>query len=225
MDGILRAGENILTVSFRSPVREVAGLPARPAAFTAERLYTRRIQCSYGWDWVGRFVTMGIQNSKPGYYAFKRAAAPVICSVTNEDERYAAYVSNAGAALAAGTVRLYRYNILTGSEDTLGETAFTSPAGSAQIVLSVPEGCVMLDDTHILLCDLASEAGIDRAFFLPLRWPDAEPTVTYTPDAVTVTAPETIPALLLDAACVLEGNGMFLKRGETVLIPVTDKLL
>lgn len=59
-DGALRQGENLLEVRFRSPVRSVAGLPKRPGAFTTERLYTRRIQCTYGWDWVARFVTVGI---------------------------------------------------------------------------------------------------------------------------------------------------------------------
>ncbi len=56
----LRAGENRLEVRFRSPVKEVADKPKRPGAFTTERLWTRRIQCTYGWDWVARFVTMGI---------------------------------------------------------------------------------------------------------------------------------------------------------------------
>ncbi len=56
----LRLGENTLTVHFHSPIAQVAGLPTRPAAFTAERLYTRRMQCTYGWDWVARFVTCGI---------------------------------------------------------------------------------------------------------------------------------------------------------------------
>lgn len=60
VDGVLETGENLLEVRFRSPIREVAGRPKRAAAFTAERLYTRRIQCSYSWDWVDRFVTMGI---------------------------------------------------------------------------------------------------------------------------------------------------------------------
>ena len=60
VDGILRAGDNLLRVTLRSPVAAVAGLPARPGAFTTERLYTRRIQCTYGWDWVHRFVTVGI---------------------------------------------------------------------------------------------------------------------------------------------------------------------
>ena len=57
---LLRAGENTVQVYFHSPIRAVAGLPERTGAFTRERLHTRRIQCTYGWDWVGRFVTCGI---------------------------------------------------------------------------------------------------------------------------------------------------------------------
>lgn len=60
VDGILTEGENTLQVRFRSPVREVEDLPKRSGAFTTERLYTRRVQCTYGWDWVARFLTMGI---------------------------------------------------------------------------------------------------------------------------------------------------------------------
>lgn len=56
----LRVGENVLSVFFRSPVREVEGEEARVGAFTCERMHTRRIQCTYGWDWVARFVTCGI---------------------------------------------------------------------------------------------------------------------------------------------------------------------
>ena len=62
VDGILKKGENKLEVRFRSPIREVDGLPKLDGAFTTERLYTRRVQCTYGWDWVGRFVTMGISG-------------------------------------------------------------------------------------------------------------------------------------------------------------------
>ena len=56
----LRKGGNTLRVVFLSPIAMTAGLPERPAAFTCERLYTRRMQCTYSWDWVDRFVTMGI---------------------------------------------------------------------------------------------------------------------------------------------------------------------
>lgn len=60
VDGMLHKGENSLRVEFRSPVKEVENMPKLGGSFTTERLYTRRIQCTYGWDWVDRFVTMGI---------------------------------------------------------------------------------------------------------------------------------------------------------------------
>ena len=60
VDGTLKKGENCLRVEFRSPVREVEDRPKLGGAFTTERLHTRRIQCTYGWDWVDRFVTQGI---------------------------------------------------------------------------------------------------------------------------------------------------------------------
>jgi len=62
VEGVLRRGENLLSVRFRSPIREVEGCPERRGAFTTERINTRRIQCTYSWDWVDRFVTMGIHR-------------------------------------------------------------------------------------------------------------------------------------------------------------------
>lgn len=58
--GVLTKGKNTVEVRLASPIRAVEGRPAREGAFTTERLYTRRMQCTYGWDWVGRFVTVGI---------------------------------------------------------------------------------------------------------------------------------------------------------------------
>ena len=60
VDDILLKGDNVLEVKFFSPIKAVEGKPLREGAFTTERLYTRRMQCTYGWDWVARFVTMGI---------------------------------------------------------------------------------------------------------------------------------------------------------------------
>ena len=60
VDEVLRVGENTVTVHFYSPIKKVAGLPLLSGAFTRERMRTRRIQCTYGWDWVARFVTSGI---------------------------------------------------------------------------------------------------------------------------------------------------------------------
>ena len=58
--GKLKPLGNELRVHFRSAVKEVEGLPLRNGSFTLERLYSRRVQCTYSWDWVDRFVTAGM---------------------------------------------------------------------------------------------------------------------------------------------------------------------
>ena len=63
VDGKLKQGDNALRVVFHSPVERVKGTPDRAAAFSKGRLYTRRMQCTYGWDWTMRFVTCGIEKS------------------------------------------------------------------------------------------------------------------------------------------------------------------
>lgn len=52
--------QNTLEVHFRPPMAETADLPELLTIFSGGRNYTRRVQCTYGWDWVDRFVTMGI---------------------------------------------------------------------------------------------------------------------------------------------------------------------
>ena len=57
-------GDNTVRVYFASPVLAVKGLENLAGAFTRERMHTRRIQCTYGWDWVGRFVSSGVRSVK-----------------------------------------------------------------------------------------------------------------------------------------------------------------
>ena len=57
---LLKTGENTVSVYFHSPIKMVEGLEKRDGAFTVERMHTRRVQCTYGWDWVARLVTCGI---------------------------------------------------------------------------------------------------------------------------------------------------------------------
>ncbi len=62
VDSILLAGDNILTVDFVSPVARGKQLAAvSPIALPVdERIYTRKAQYHYGWDWGPRLVTSGI---------------------------------------------------------------------------------------------------------------------------------------------------------------------
>lgn len=68
VDSILREGDNTLKVCFFSPIKAVEGKETLPGNFTTERLHSRRMQCTYGWDWVERFVTCGIY--RPVYIVY-----------------------------------------------------------------------------------------------------------------------------------------------------------
>ncbi len=60
--GKLNKGRNEIKVYFHSPIAMVDDLPRRNGAFTTERMNTRRTQCTYGWDWVARFISCGING-------------------------------------------------------------------------------------------------------------------------------------------------------------------
>ena len=67
---ILVERDNHLRVEFISPIKAVEGMPIPGGfAFTGDRINARRMQCTYSWDWVGRFVTMGI--FRPVYLEYR----------------------------------------------------------------------------------------------------------------------------------------------------------
>lgn len=61
----IKNGKNNLKVKFFPPAVTDKKFVQRDysGAFSNGRFYTRRMQCTYGWDWVNRFVTMGIFDS------------------------------------------------------------------------------------------------------------------------------------------------------------------
>ena len=68
---VLKSADNHLRVEFTSPIKAVEGMKIPGGfAFTGDRINARRIQCTYGWDWVDRFVTMGI--FRPVYLEYRQ---------------------------------------------------------------------------------------------------------------------------------------------------------
>lgn len=61
---LIKDGENNVRVYIKSPISAVDGMPQHEGAFTRDRMRTRRIQCTYGWDWVARFISCGIGNAE-----------------------------------------------------------------------------------------------------------------------------------------------------------------
>ena len=61
----LRLGHNHIEVLFQAPARALADKPMGrySSCFANDRVYARKMQCSYGWDWVHRFVSAGIWRS------------------------------------------------------------------------------------------------------------------------------------------------------------------
>ncbi len=169
-------------------------------------------------------------NPKPAYYTFRRTAKPLLSSVTVEDGQYRVYVSHRGTASVSGSGRLYRYNIVTGDEETVCETTFSALSNESRMIAAADIGDIALDHEHILLFDLLDAEGemCDRSYFLPLSFgqmafsaPTAEDALY---DAVedetgfSVTARETVPVLLLDVPYLLSDNSMFAKKGESLHI-------
>lgn len=62
IEEFLKVGDNVITVAFTPMLEAVKDLPLEdyPSAFTKDRVFTRRMQCTYTWDWVHRFVTYGV---------------------------------------------------------------------------------------------------------------------------------------------------------------------
>jgi len=77
--GIVHPGDNELEVRLQSPhVRELKKDPADySAAFDSQRLFDRKMQCSYGWDWAPRILNVGIWRS----VWLEPARAACICDV------------------------------------------------------------------------------------------------------------------------------------------------
>lgn len=59
----LNIGKNMLLIRFYPPKEQVKDCPEYEASFTTERINIRRMQCTFGWDWIERLVTMGISGN------------------------------------------------------------------------------------------------------------------------------------------------------------------
>ena len=174
-----------------------------------------------GWSIVDYYAM-----PKPGYHSFRRCAKPVIASVVpDEDGKTVVYLSHNGSGeTAKGHLRLYRCNLVTGAEDYETVVSISQPAGVTCAVLTVP--AIPMDRETVLLADVHTDRGEDRAFTLPPmhRYADmafdmeAEPDVVPVDGGVKVTAKAAIPFVLLDTADVYDGLGTFMKAGETRML-------
>ena len=81
------------------------------------------------------------------------------------------------------------------------------------------------DRRRVLICDVTSGLGSDRAFSLPpdvswgeMEWPDEKMEIEEENGKITVFAVSTIPVVLLDTGEILDRNCFFLKKGENATV-------
>jgi beta-mannosidase len=111
----------------------VEGLPLRDGAFTRERMNTRRVQCTYGWDWVDRFVTMGIYRS-----------SRLVFRKSNEIDNIYVYTSDVN-----------KYCALVHLDVTLRD--FVADKTQVNITVTSPDNDVVFEKTRVALAPSLSE--------------------------------------------------------------------
>lgn len=63
VNDVLKIGKNSLCVTIHPYKQMIKDKPDRNAAFSGDRVNVRRIQCTFFWDWVSRFVSSGIAGN------------------------------------------------------------------------------------------------------------------------------------------------------------------
>lgn len=136
---IVHQGDNTLELRLYSPITRVEGLPLRYANFTAERLNTRRVQCTYGWDWVARFISCGIGETE------------IVCWMSEERIVKHTYIFTEGVHNGAASVKI--------------ETAFEKPVNSVITFEVADENgeCVYQEDVSVSGAEYELRAYIKNA--------------------------------------------------------------
>lgn len=116
--GVLREGTNELEVTFTPHHIALADKPSGKyvSCFSDDRVFARKMQCGFGWDWVHRLVSMGIWQS--------------VRVVAHDRARLAdVFVSTAGIERERAEMRLEIEAERQGEEPLTAEIAITDPAG------------------------------------------------------------------------------------------------
>ena len=171
-----------------------------------------------GWAIVDYYV-----KPKPGYYAFKRAAQPVIASIEKKDNKLNVYCCNDSLEKISGKAKLYLYDFKADKNVWETDFDFGTEENSTSKVYTIAYNDVekLMTKTTMLICDAETNLGNDRAFFVAKRFCDLDieysdvEIIDRNDDEITVKAKTFTPFVMLDEEMLLEDNCFMLKAGET----------
>ena len=171
-----------------------------------------------GWSIVDYYV-----KPKPGFYAFKRAAQPIIASIEKKNDKINVYCCNDSLNVANGKAKLYLYDFKNDKNLWEAEFDFGTDVNSSSVVYTCDYAPIekLMTKTTMLICDAETNIGADRAFFVPARFCDLDieykdvEIISRTDSEITVKAKTFTPFVMLDEEKILEDNCFMLKAGET----------
>ena len=180
-----------------------------------------------GWSLIDYYAC-----PKPAYYAFKRSAQPVIASVWENEGTLSLYVCNDSLRHVSGNARLYVYDFKSNVDLHSIDLPFSIGENRTDVIYTCDFSSLepLLSESTILLCDLTSDIGEDRAFFVKDRFADLDIQysnpiiVKETDDEITVTVDSFHPFVMLDVPYLLSENCFPLKRGEIRIVKKIGKL-
>lgn len=162
---------------------------------------------------------------KAGYYAMRRAAKSLIVSLEDAGDSYRIWVCNDRLQPASGEVIL-RIQPWSGNATDVLHAKFTIPANVSQVVATIQKTGIIgiQQDQAMLICDLHSDAGTDRAFSY-----DRMPHQMHLPEAhlrvkhqraddhgtITISADQYARVVTIDADLDFSDNYFDLLPGET----------
>jgi hypothetical protein len=159
---------------------------------------------------------------KPAYYAFSRCAKPLIACLAENGGVLRLHLCNDALEATEVKARLYLYDAVSGAERTLKAWTTEVKGNASEVVFSLNFDTVSahMKPQTVILCDISSPLGEDRALLIPKRYCDlgiayGDPVVeSETEEEITVRADAFLPCAMVDVPYLLSENCLVLKKGE-----------
>lgn len=182
---------------------------------------------SAGWSLIDYYTC-----PKPAYYAFKRSSKPVIATISSENDKLSLFICNDSLNKACGRARLYVHDVKTNTDVYSTTISFETNENCTEKIFECDFSCVedKLTNSTVILCDISSNLGEDRALFVKERFVDLDLSftkpivVSQTETEITVTTNSFNPFVMLDVPYLLSDNCFTLKANETKTIKILKKL-
>ena len=163
-----------------------------------------------GWTFVDYYC-----QPKASFYSFKKAAAPILLSITKKDENYNLYLISDEKAGVTGELTLY--TLSQSGVKEISKEVISAPPMVSTVVKSVSKST--LGENEVMLAELNVDGKIYRTFYregnLPIIPCDEVKITKQTENTITLTAKKYLHAVELEGEYVFDDNYFSMLPGES----------